>query len=236
MICYAFPLAHEAESLVKLCRQKDQFQLDGVHCTLGNLGRRTGILIARVGMGDAAAADNTETIFQYFKLKAFILAGYGGALVAPLKVGQVVVSSNLSSEAVLGFLRMLSGFDFASFCTIDEVVGTPAARDQIARAGQGQVADMETEAVANIVITRQVPFLAVRAISDDYQHVLPVGALAAGFNASLGQATPARLLKYLATHPGEIGPMWKFIGDLSLARKNLTRFLQTLNNELPATW
>jgi hypothetical protein len=151
-------------------------------------------------------------------------------------VGQVVVSSNLSSEAVLGFLRMLSGFDFASFCTIDEVVGTPAAREEIARASEAQVADMETEAVANIVITRQIPFLGVRAISDDCRHVLPLGALAAGFNASLGKATPFRLLKYLATHPGEIGPMWKFIGDLSLARKNLTRFLQTLNNELPAGW
>ena len=236
MICFAFPLAHEAESLLKLCRQKDQFTIDGVHCAIGNLGRRTNVLIARIGMGEAASADSTETIFQHFKLKAFILAGYGGALVPPLKVGQVVVSSNLSSEAVLGFLRMLSGFDFASFCTIDEVVGTPAGRDEIARASEGHVADMETEAVANIVITRQVPFLGVRAISDDYQHVLPVGALAAGFNASLGKATPFRLLKYLTTHPGEIGPMGKFIGDLSLARKNLTRFLQTLNTELPAGW
>jgi nucleoside phosphorylase len=236
MICYAFPLAHEAESLLKLCQPRDQFTIDGVHCALGNLGRRANVLIARVGMGEAAATDSTETIFQHFKLKAFVLGGYGGALVPPLKVGQVVVSSNLSSEAVLGFIRMLSGFDFASFCTIDEIVGTPAARDEIARAGEGQVADMETEAVANVVITRQVPFLAVRAISDDYQHVLPVGALAAGFNARLGQATPLRLLSYLATHPGEIRPMGKFISDLSLARKNLTRFLQTLNNELPAGW
>jgi len=236
MICFAFPLAHEAESLEKLCQQKDQFQVEGVHCTLGNLGRRTKVLIARVGMGEAAAADNTETIFQFFKIKAFILAGYGGSLVPPMKVGQVVVSSNFSNEAVLGFLRMLSGFDFASFCTIDEVVGTPAGRDLIARATQAQVADMETETVANIVGTRNVPFLAVRAISDDYQHVLPVGALAAGFNASLGKPTPVRLLKYLATHPGEINPMRKFIGDISIARKNLTRFLQTLNNELPAGW
>jgi adenosylhomocysteine nucleosidase len=236
MICFAFPLAHEAESLLKLCQPKDQFQIDGVHCTIGNLGRRTNVLIARVGMGEAAAADNTETLFQYFKLKALILAGYGGALVPPLTVGQVVVSSNLSSEAVLGFLRMLSGFDFASFATIDEVVGTPAAREEVARASECQVADMETEAVANIVITRQIPFLAVRAISDDFQHVLPVGALAAGFNASLGKATPLHLLRYLATHPGEIKPMGKFIGDLSVARTNLTRFLQTLNNELPAGW
>ena len=56
MICFAFPLAHEAESLVKLCGQKDQFQIDGVHCTLGNLGRRTNVLIARVGMGGSCFA------------------------------------------------------------------------------------------------------------------------------------------------------------------------------------
>ena len=236
MICFAFPLAHEAELLLKLCRQKDQFTIDGVHCVIGNLGRRPNVLLARIGMGEAAAADSVETIFQHFKLKALILAGYGGALVPPLKVGQVLVSSNLSSDAVLGFLRMLSGFDFASFGTIDEVVGTPEGRDAIAQACEAQVADMETEAVANVVISRQVPFLAVRAISDDYQHVLPVGALAAAFNPSRGKPTPMRLLSYLAMHPGEIGPMGKFIGDLSLARKNLTRFLQTLNNELPAGW
>ena len=236
MICYAFPLAHEAESLLKLCEQKDEFSIDGVHCTIGNLGRRPNVLIAQIGMGEAKAADSTETIFQHFKLKALVLAGYGGALVPPLKVGQVLVSSNLSSEAVLGFLRMLSGFDFASFGTIDEVVGTPEGRDLIAKACEAQVCDMETEAVANVVITRQVPFLAVRAISDDYQHILPVGALAAAFNASLGKPTPVRMLRYLATHPGEIKPMGKFIGDLGLARKNLTRFVQTLNNELPAGW
>jgi hypothetical protein len=156
--------------------------------------------------------------------------------VQPLKVGQVLVSSNYTSEAVIGFLRMFSGFDFASFCMIDEVVGTPEGRDAIARAMEGQVADMETAVVANVVSGHQVPFLAVRAISDAYDHVLPLGALAAAFNARLGKPTPLRLMSYLAVHPGEIGPLRQFIGNLSIARKNLTRFLQTLNNELPATW
>jgi nucleoside phosphorylase len=236
MICFAFPLAHEAESLLKLLKQKDRFTIDGVECSIGNLGLRPNVLIARIGMGEAQAADNTATIFQHFRLKCLILSGYGGALVQPLKVGQVLVSSNFTSEAVLGFLRMFSGFDFAQFCTIDEIVGTPAGRDEIARATQAQVADMETETVASVVSNYQIPFLAVRAISDAYDHVLPMGALAAGFNPSLNKPTPARFLRYIATHPGEIAPMSRFIGNLSLARKNLTRFLQTLNAELPAGW
>ena len=126
MICFAFPLAHEAELVLKRCTEKDSFSIGSLHCTMGNFGeRRPNILVALVGMGEAAAADNVATIFQYFRLKALVLAGYGGALVPPLKLGQVVISNNYTSEAVLGFLRLLSGFDFAGFITVDEIVGTP---------------------------------------------------------------------------------------------------------------
>jgi purine-nucleoside phosphorylase len=235
MICYAFPLAHEAGLLLKRCTQKESFTIDGVHLTLANFRSRR-VLIALIGMGDAAARDSTETIFEYFRLRAFVLAGYGGALVPPLKVGQVLVSNNFTSEAVLGFLRMLSGFDFASFCMTDEVVGTPQQRDAYAQATKSQVADMETEAVAEVVLNHEIPFMAVRVISDDYPQVLPVGALAAGFDAPKGHATPFRLLGYLMTRPGEVVPFKKFVQGLTLARKNLTRFLEQLNKELPGNW
>jgi hypothetical protein len=235
MICYAFPLAHEAGLLLKHCTEKESFSIDRLHCTLANLGRRR-VLITRIGMGETSARENTEAIFQYFRIKGFVLAGYGGALVAPLKVGQVVISSNFTSESVLGFLRMLSGFDFASFCTIDEVAGTPEKRDAYARATKSQVADMETSTVAEIVRERQVPFMAVRVISDDYRQVLPLGALAAGFDSARNRATPFRLLAYLATRPGEVGPFRKFVAGVAMARKNLTRFLEQLNNDLPASW
>ena len=235
MMCYAFPLAHEAELLLSHCTEKESFTIDGLHCTLANLGRRH-VLIAQIGMGESAAADNMGTLFQHFRLKAVVLAGYGGALVAPLKVGQVVVSSNYSSEAVLGFLRMLSGFDFANFCMVDEVVGTPEGRSAYATQTGAQVADMESEIVASAVAQRQIPFLAVRVISDEYAQVLPTGALAAGFDAARARATPLRLLGYLAMHPREVGPFKEFVSGLGLARRNLTRFLEALNNDLPASW
>lgn len=235
MICYAFPLAHEAGLLLSHCKEKESFTIDGLHCTLANLGRRR-VLIAQIGMGEAAAADHMATVFQHFRLKAVILAGYGGALVPALKVGQVLVANNYSSEAVLGFLRMLSGFDFASFCMIDEIVGTPQGRDEYARATGAQVADMETEIVASVVAERQIPFLAVRVISDEHGHVLPLGALAAGFDAIRAKPTPVKLLTYLALHPKEVVPFKNFVSGLGIARKNLTRFIEALNNDLPASW
>ncbi len=235
MICYAFPLAHEAGELLKSCTQKEKFTVAGLDCTLANYRGRP-ILVALVGMGQTRARENTQTIFQYFRPKGFVLAGYGGALVPQMKVGQVVVSTNFSSPEVLPFLRLLSGFDFASFCTADEVVGTPQKREAYARATGSQVADMETGAVAGIVAERQIPFLAVRVISDDYPQILPVGALAAGFDASRGVPTPLRLLTYLAQRPGEIAPFRKFVEGLFVARRNLTAFLELLNNDLPASW
>jgi adenosylhomocysteine nucleosidase len=232
MICYAFPLAHEAAPLLKLCTQKETFWIDGLRCTLGNLGDRP-VLVALIGMGSRTAGKNAETIFDYFRPKAFTLAGYGGALIPALKVGQVVVSNNYSSDDVVPFLRLLSGFDFASFATIDEVVGTPAERDRVARRTQGQVAEMETEAVAAAALPREVPFIALRVISDDYAHTLPVRALSAGFDAERGAPRPFRLLGYLALHWGDVVPFVRFVRNLSRARRRLTAFLLEFNHELP---
>jgi hypothetical protein len=148
----------------------------------------------------------------------------------------VVISNNYSSSEVLPYLRIFSGFDFASFCTADEVIGTPAERDRYARSSHGQVIEMETSAVAEIVGERELPFVALRVISDDYQKVLPVQALEAGFDAARGRSTPFRLLLHLALHWGDVGPFITFVKNLSLARRNLTSFLQQLNQELPRTW
>jgi adenosylhomocysteine nucleosidase len=235
MICYAFPLAHEAHEFLKSCTQKESFSIGQLHCTLGNLGERS-ILITQVGMGQVRAEENMEAIFHYFRPRAVVLAGYGGALSPQLKVGQVIMSTNFSSEEVLPFLRLLTGFDFGGFCTSDELADTKEKRDQYARSSQSQVIEMETSAVADVVRSRSIPFIAVRVISDDYQQVLPTRALAAGFNAREGRPTPFRLLGYLAMHPGDIAPFKKFVSGLLPARRNLTNFLKELNTELPSSW
>ena len=92
MICYAFPVAHEAELLLAKCTQRESFSIGPVACTLGNLGARQ-MVIAQVGMGQARARESIQTVFRYFRPKAVVLAGYGGALVPQLKLGQIIVST-----------------------------------------------------------------------------------------------------------------------------------------------
>ena len=235
MICYAFPVAHEAEHLIKKCTQRESFSIGDLPCTLANLGGRQ-ILLAQVGMGQAMSREHTKTIFKYFRPKAFVLAGYGGALSPQLKLGQVIVSNNFTSEELQPFLRLLSGFDFATFCTADEVAGTPEKRDWYAQSMKAQVIDMETASVAAVVKEREIPFLAVRVISDEHKTLLPSGALAAGYDPVKAKATPVRLGKYLLFHPSEFRPLKEFIGNLAIARGVLTSFLEQLNTELPRGW
>jgi nucleoside phosphorylase len=184
-------------------------------------------------MGQEQAGNHTVAIFHYFRPKIFVLAGYGGALLPQLKVGQVTVSTNYSSTDVIPFLRLLSNFDFAGFCTADEIAATPRERDKYARSSKKEVIEMETAAVAAVVLPREIPFIAVRVISDGYADILPVRALAAGFDPARGRATPLRLLAHLALHWRDFLPFIRFVRNLSTARRNLTRFLQLLNDDLP---
>ncbi len=124
MICYAFATPYEAEDLVSQLTDIDVFSIRGLTCTIGKLEHRQ-VLIAYIGMGLTNAAINTTEIFEHFRLKTFILAGYGGALVSQLKRGQVVVSDNFTHEEVKQFVRLLPDFNFANFCSVDEVVATP---------------------------------------------------------------------------------------------------------------
>lgn len=235
MICYAFPLAHEAAPLLKICTQKESFSIGELRCTLGNFDDRP-VLIALVGMGQERARARVEEVLTYFQPSVVVLAGYGGALVPQLQVGQVVVSTNYSSADALSFLRLLTAFVFGDFCTADEIAGTRKERDRAARAGKGQVIEMETAAVAEVVLDEEVPFVAVRAISDAYEDALPVQALAAGFDPVRGRATPLKLLGHLATHWAEVGPFVQFVSNLSVARRNLTSFLRQVNEDLPRNY
>lgn len=235
MICYAFAVPFEGQELVDKLTEVDTFTLGTLHCVTGKLGHRS-VLVAFLGMGLTNAAVNTQVIFDHFRLKAFVMAGFGGALVPQLKRGQVLVSDNFTQEEVKQFVRLLPNFNFANFCSTDEVVTTPERKAEYAEATQCQIVDMETAAVAEIVQAREKPFIAVRAISDELNDRLPAAALAAGFDAERNCPTPCKLVFHCLTHPWNIGPFKRFVQSLPPVRANLTHFILQLTNEFPSSW
>jgi nucleoside phosphorylase len=236
MICYAFAIQHESEDFLKGMTDKESFSIGHLSCTVGRLGGQREVLVACVGMGLEAAGASTDLIFQYFRVKAFVFAGYGGALVPQLRHGTVVVSENFTTGAVLNFVRLLPDFQFARFCSTDEVITSPERRKEFADSTHCQVVDMETAAVAERVHSRELPFLAARAITDTFDSKVDAGVFNAAFNRQKCEPTPARLAFHLALHPWKIGPFRSFVSGLESARQNLTRFLLQLDSELPSAW
>lgn len=235
MICYAFALPHEAEDLINLLQESDTFFIQDIYCAVGRLKKRQ-VLIACVGMGGERAAANMRIVFEFFRLKAVVMSGYGGALVPQLKKGQVVISQNFSSEELASFVRLLPGFQFCNFCCTDEIVASPQRKAEYAAETQCQVIDMETAEVAEFVVSKERPFLAVRVISDESNEVLPRQALEAAFDPDANKPQPIRLLMHLLTNRRDIKPMTSFVMGLAPARKSLTQFLCVLNDELPGNW
>jgi nucleoside phosphorylase len=235
MIAFVFATPHEGRDLVAKVKDKDIFYLDTLQCITGQLGGRK-VVVAFVGMGMERAGVHSKILLSYFRLKGLVLGGYGGGLVSQLKKGQVVVANNYTTEEVQHFLRFIPGFDFATFCTATGLVATVEHKQEFARLSQAQVVDMESAAVAVAAEERQVPFIAVRAISDELEEALPTEILAAGFDPETNSARPFGFVCGLLRHPTQIMTAYRFISKLSLVRKKLTEFLLILNVELPKTW
>jgi hypothetical protein len=109
-------------------------------------------------------------------------------------------------------------------------------KGELARSYSSQVVDMETSVIAKSAYQRRVPFVAIRAISDEYSQALPAGALAASYNPELDTVTPLKLFFYLLTHPWEFVGFQKFVRGLPKARKSLTTFLIQITDEFPKHW
>jgi adenosylhomocysteine nucleosidase len=235
MICFAFAVPHEAQGVLDRLTGKDSFQLLNLHCTTGRMGKRE-VLVAVLGMGLENARESMRTLLQYFRPKCIILSGYGGALVPQLKRGQVVLSKNYTSPEFLTFVRLLSGFDFGMFCSVDRVVATPEDRKQIHGITDSQVVDMETAAAVEVAREAKVPFLAIRVISDEMDEVLPSAAMAAAFDSATSRPRPLALVWHMLCHPGDIKPFKAFVQGLAPSRKRLTEFLFQVEKELPPRW
>src|SRR5688572_24278938 len=135
-----------------------------------------------------------------------VAAGFCGALVPSLRVGDVVKSP-----------RVL---------TVDHLVTDPAEK---CRLGESHDAvDMESAAVEAVCADNGVRFLAVRAVSDTVDTALSpeLVRLLSGGNVSLSKACGALLWK-----PALLGEFLRLARDTKLAARNLSDALVNVIND-----
>ena len=145
------------------------------------------ILLARSGMGIEKSGRMAEKILNDFRPDLIISAGFCGALVKDLKVGDVIVSD----------LR-----DRKLYCSPDPLFTCEEKTAAFQREGS-IIVDMESEGAATAAKKYDVPFIAVKAVSDTLLDDLP--------GSFMHMLSPSRLLRLKK--------------NTALASKNLAEFL-----------
>jgi len=122
------------------------------------------------GIGRASARRTALRLLEAFRPGRVIAAGFCGALVPELKVGDIVESPHIF--------------------TADRIVGDPAEKARLAAESGARAVDMESSAIAEVCAERGLPFTAIRAVSDTSDTALSPGLvqLLSGGDVSIAKA------------------------------------------------
>ena len=222
MIALSFALPEESKDLLRRIENRKRSGLSRLPVFTGSLaGHEVAILHTGMGM-DSATARAGEFLASHTP-RLWIAAGFGGALASDLGIGDIVTASNFSDPALLERIASLPART-GQLITIRHALETAAGKRSLGHHTGALAVDMETAAVHRLCAARPIPMLAVRAISDTASDDLPVPS-AIWFDLRRQQPRPARLVAYLALHPGRIAPFARFVGGLSPARACLTDYL-----------
>ncbi len=122
------------------------------------------------GIGPVAARRASEAIIATFDPQVVCSAGFAGALAASLKVGdvvrpQIVINAGDGSNVTLGEGEgvLISYIEIAN----------PAQKAKLRESYGAQLVDMEAAAVARAAESREITFIAIKAISDVADFDLP---------------------------------------------------------------
>jgi adenosylhomocysteine nucleosidase len=169
---------------------------------------------------------------------AVIAAGFAGALVPGLIVGQIVApvkirqstTNNLIDAAPSITSRAIS----AGGCSLETLVSSERiatnAQEKYALASYGDAVDMESFTVLKAAQARKIPAAAIRIISDRHDQAIPVDIGAAV--DSRGQVSIGSLLKMVAGHPGQIAALMRLGSESKAAADVLAQFLSAFLGKL----
>ena len=195
-----------------------------------------GALVDGMRIGDVAIADSVRHLPRYTPEQAKVPPQPGAHLAADVHA-HTATTADSQQPALPGLLDgeeevatptqmpadPAKGLYRGRFVTTPGIVRTVAEKRWLAARYQAVSVDMETFAVANVCQEEKVPFLAIRAMTDDLSADLPdeVHALLTSSGARRIGAT----LGALWNRPESAKDLWKLREQAGLAGERLARFL-----------
>jgi adenosylhomocysteine nucleosidase len=195
-----------------------QLEADAVRRAIASAKTTKPVEVAVVGIGASLLPTDAEA----GKFGWIVSAGLAGALDPTLQHGDVVVDGATTSLPVKWTLAIRSG----RIHTSDKVVTTAVEKaDLFSRTGALAV-DMETAAIRRLAERVNVPFLAIRAISDKADE--PIDPAVLGMVDSFGRPRAGAVLTTLIRRPTILRGLLKLRSNSLLAAKRLEESITDL--------
>jgi adenosylhomocysteine nucleosidase len=236
VVC-AFP--HEWKAILKHLKLQRRSQVGGfrvAHAT--HLSHE--ILLVVTGMGTRNAEEALEWILQVFNPALVLSIGFGGALYEDAGIGDLIMATSVSlvSGRILKTIQIPDASELVDrlfgktsiraghFLTLDRWMDKETVKRLLLPEIAFPVCDMETFPLAELTRQRQLPFLAVRSITDRADEEIPRALLKV--NDALGSYRFLRAIFLLLSKPWLI-PVAMRLGRRSrVASENLWRAIETL--------
>jgi adenosylhomocysteine nucleosidase len=182
------------------------------------------------GIGGLAARTAAERIIRQVSPSILISAGVAGSLTPQWKVGDViapaaVVQSPAGTPRETVPLSPVDGLQRGGTLVSTSSVAGLETKAHLAREYQADVVDMEAASVAEIAAAHDIPFAAVKAISDEYD--FPVPELGR-FVATDGKFLTSRFILYSMLRPKTWSVVSRLASNTNKASQQLCRVLRTL--------
>jgi len=173
------------------------------------------VLLGMTGDGPARASASISSLLRDFPVSFLVGAGAAGALDPSLRTGEILVASRVVDEAgeapapdvSLVSKAVALGAKPATFVTVARPITSSREKSEVARRfgaadTTGAVVDMESAAWARAVASHGIPFVILRAVSDNFEEELP--AFLSSCMAADGSIDRAAVARRLVLHPAAL--------------------------------
>jgi adenosylhomocysteine nucleosidase len=187
-------------------------------------------LIVCAGVGGAHASRAAEEAAVAAKPVLMVSAGLAGAVLPGLAAGQVIVPATVvdaetSKPIAVTAYPAIPGVSMGGVLVSVTAVADVAGKRQLAEQYGARVIDMEAASVAKIARLHDIPFLAMKAISDEYDFALPE---LNRFVDGRGRFKTMRFVAHAAVRPGTWPAVEKLASNTAKASQQLCRALNLL--------
>lgn len=157
------------------------------------------VVIMKCGIGKVNAAMGTQMMIDLFKVEAIINTGVAGAIDKQLKIGDIVLSSKVAyhdvdvtnfgyqkgqiptlplwfeaDQKLIEIIQTLHKVILGPIVSGDQFVCDNDKKEQIKHTFNALCTEMEGAAIAQVASLQRIPFVIVRAISDQADSKNPV--------------------------------------------------------------